>query len=492
MLMRFFLILLTTFSLTFGSFFQQGEPLAENQGVSAIQGRLKDFSVEFFPTAPYHVGDLISVRVTYNGSGEIGNREITLQLADHPGLLESRTGFSDYTQQATFLWVLDTANFQPGFLEFLFEIPGANISWRQGINLLSNPGNRNGQWTTEQMDCCTIHYITGTDAEEDLPDIKKTLEEQTQIAWSHFSNLEEIDQPESHNPLTLVLVPVVVGHGGFATDKAVLTYSRNNWAGTNFDILAHHEVVHVIDGQLNEGPRPSLLAEGLAVYLSGGHYQEGDPLARAAALQAMGMYLPIVEIVDDFYDAQHEISYMEAAALVAYMVERWGWEEYIDFYFNLTEGQHDSQIISDGLVNKFGVDLAELEADFIAALQAQEPDGVVLKDVRLTVEIYDMLRRYQSLVIPSAHFRTAWWPPIGQALENGIVGDYAYREKSPFNVIVERIFLEIYTHLESENTQAVEENLSEIEAILDSVETSNRAHSHYRLGWPLPAKPVLP
>ena len=344
----------------------------------------------------------------------------------------------------------------------------------------------------EQIDCCTIHFITGTEAEEDLQTIKNILEDQTNKAWEHFSNLDIANQPENRNPLTLVLVPIVVGHGGFATDKAVLTYSRRNWAGTDLAILAHHEVIHVIDRQLNDGPRPSLLAEGLAVYLSGGHYKEGDPMARAAALKDMGLYLSLVEIADDFYAAQHEIGYMEAAALVAYMVERWGWEEFVDFYFNLPERRRDSQIISDGLKDKFGMDLKELEADFIVALQIQEPDGAVLEDVRLTIEIYDMLRRYQSLIIPSAHFRTAWWPPIDPMLENGIVGDYAYREKSPFNVIVESIFLETYAHLEAANYQAVEDNLLEIDNILDSMESSNRANSHYDLDWRLPVAPLLP
>jgi hypothetical protein len=109
--------------------------------------------------------------------------------------------------------------------------------------------------------------------------------------------------------------------------------------------------------------------EGLAVYLSGGHYQEGDPLQRAAALLALDLYLPITEIVDDFYAAQHEIGYMQAAALVAYLDQLWGWETFIDFYFNLPEGPSDAAIISGALETRFGLSLAELEANLIAYLQ---------------------------------------------------------------------------------------------------------------------------
>jgi hypothetical protein len=138
------------------------------------------------------------------------------------------------------------------------------------------------------------------------------------------------------------------------------------------------------------------------------------------------------------------------------------------------------------------MDLGELEADFIFALKNYSPDEVVLDDVRLTIKIYDMLRRYQTLVIPSAHFRTAWWPPIDEVLENGIVGDYAYREKSPFNVILESIFLEMHTQHQAKNYQAAEKSLLEIKIILDSIDANQDEFSHYELGWSLPLPSLLP
>jgi hypothetical protein len=50
------------------------QPLQTTQAV--------DFQVEFFPTAPYHIGDTLSARVTYTGLNEVGGVEITLALAD--------------------------------------------------------------------------------------------------------------------------------------------------------------------------------------------------------------------------------------------------------------------------------------------------------------------------------------------------------------------------------------------------------------------------
>jgi hypothetical protein len=232
-------------------------------------------------------------------------------------------------------------------------------------------------------------------------------------------------------------------------------------------------MVHVIDRLINtEGSRPSILVEGIAVYLSGGHYREGDPLQRAAALLALDLYLPITDIVDDFYAAQHEIGYMEAAALVAYLDLLFGWETVIDFYFNLPEGPSDGAILDSALEARFGLSLAELEADMIAYLENLEPNPGVEADVRLTVQTYDMLRRYQTLVIPSAHFRTAWWPHPRQMRMQGIVGDYAYREKAPLHLIVENYLVEVHTALNRTDYASVEKYLSEIDKILTRLETT--------------------
>jgi hypothetical protein len=270
-----------------------------------------------------------------------------------------------------------------------------------------------------------------------------------------------------------------VGHGGFATDEAVLTYTHRNWTGIEFEILAHHEMVHVIDRLINtEGPRPSILVEGLAVYLSGGHYREGDHLQRAAALLSLDMYLPITDIVDDFYAAQHEIGYMQAAALVAYIDLLYGWETFIDFYFNLPEGPSDGVIINTALEARFGISLVELEDGLITYLHGLEPDLNVEADVRLTVETYDMIRRYQTLAIPSAHFQSAWWPHPRQMRMRGIVGDYAYREKAPLHVIVEQYFVELHTAMDHADYARVEIILSEINAIL------NRLESTGSMFWP--------
>jgi hypothetical protein len=453
--------------------------------------RPTDFRVEFFPVAPYHIGDVLSARVTYTGLAEIGRVEITLALADQTDQVLGTTTFSSYNRQAVFYWYFDTHETEPGFLDFRFSLPARGISWTQGVHLLPDPGNRDATWSVSHSQCCILHYLIGTDAEADLTQITEAVEERSAIALSQFAAAGIFDESPPTDPLPIVLIPVVVGHGGFATDEAVLTYNNNNWTGIEFGILAHHEMVHVIDRLVNtEGPRPAIFVEGLAVYLSGGHYREGDPLQRAAALLALDMYLPLNQIVNNFYAAQHEIGYMQAAALVAYLDQLWGWETFIDFYFNLPEGPSDAEIISAALTARFGLDLAVLEQDFITYLATIEPDPAVEADVRLTVEAYDMLRRYQTLLIPSAHFRTAWWPPVSAMREGGIVGDYGYRENNPLNVIIEHIFIEVHAAFLAKDYQGVESALDRINLILEQIENKGTNRSHYAIGWPIKRNPA--
>ena len=491
MLIRTILALITILVFTFNS----SSGVAKhsfNTLTSQITDRLgvpEDYQVEIFPVAPHYVGDILSLRITYRGSQEIGEQDINLTWSKGTESGQESASFSPYSPTAVFYWILDTSTFTPGLISFHFNVPSLQASWSMNVNLLSQPSGPINRWAKVQTRCCTIHYLTHTDAEKSLSEIQATLENETDSALSQFFPK---GMPAVHpldEPLSFVLIPIVVGHGGFAADEAVLTYSEFNWAGTNFDIVSHHEIVHVLDRRLNPGPRPALLSEGLAVYLSGGHYHKGDALQRASALVTLGMYLPISEITNNFYAAQHEISYMEAAGLVSFIIERWGWDAFIDFYFNLQDGPSQFEIISTGLEEHFSITLVEFEKEFVAYLNAINPDEAVKQDVRFTVDVYDALRRYQALAIPSANILTVWWPPIEPMREEGIVGDYAKREKSPLNVILESKFIQIHADMDTKNYEEVEQGLEEINQMLDILQSSTGAISHYQIGWPIPKLP---
>ncbi len=491
MIIRILLTLFIALGLSLGTYapvINTGSTIG-NQSIN-LQGS-EDFSVDFFPAAPYHVGDNLSARVTYSGQKDIGGMEITIALADQPEQVLDTTKFSQYSQQAVFYWLLNTQERHSGFLRFQLDIPEMDLAWHTGLNLLPPTASEPETWKRVHTNCCSIDTITGTDAEDDIAQIQQILEASTTKALAQFRSQIDPEDSPLEEPLSVALIPSLIGQGGFATDIAVITYSDRNWAGTNFSTVAHHEIVHVLDRQLNDGPRPSLFAEGLAVYFAGGHYQDGDPLQRAAALLAIDRYIPITDFVDDFYAAQHEISYMEAAGLVAYLSEIWGVEGFLDFYFKLPDADCDSESINAALEDQFGMTLAELEAEYIAYLDSLDPSPAAQADVRLTIETYDTMRRYQQIRVPSAYFRSAWWPPIDQAIELDITGDYAPREKAPVEVVIEALLLEVYPALDAGNYQRVEETLAEIQALLDLAEKHGTAFSHYTIGWPFSNPRVL-
>src|SRR5512139_3831671 len=139
--------------------------------------------------------------------------------------------------------------------------------------------------------------------------------------------------------IPIVWLPRVLGHGGFATNEIAISYLDRNYIAGDEATILHHEIIHILDSRLGGELRPTAFVEGLAVYLSGGHFKPEPILPRAAALlpatpecvswnQApppaftpvpakgcgIGAYIPLKTLLDNFYFEQHEIGYLEAAA----------------------------------------------------------------------------------------------------------------------------------------------------------------------------------
>ena len=89
-------------------------------------------------------------------------------------------------------------------------------------------------------------------------------------------------------PLVVTLMPRVLGQGGFASSEMYISFLDRNYAGNMLEMVLHHEMVHILDNRLGGEMRPTILIEGLAVYLSGGHYKLEDLIPRAAALLRYG------------------------------------------------------------------------------------------------------------------------------------------------------------------------------------------------------------
>lgn len=404
-----------------------------------------DFSVRVHPDGGLFVGDQVSFEVITPPGLNPSGQQVQVSLATRPDDVLATAEFGKFgiggRSQATLLWAWDTKGLSPGSYRLEFSLIPDGSSWQETVELLPagqvpapQPAAR---WAQASNQCCIIHYITGSQAERDLPALLQMADGQAE----HVSQRMGVSFAE---PVPVVFLARLLGHGGFTNQEISISYLDRNYAGGNQAIVLHHEMVHWLDSQLGGELRPTLFVEGLAVYLSGGHFKTEELPPRAAALVELGWYLPLIPLADRFYPAQHETGYIQAGALVQYMVERWGWEAFQRFYRDIHPdpgGGEQSVSINLALLAHFDLDFEQLEAGFLEYLSTLEVTPDTLEDVRTTVMFYDTLRDYQLLLDPSAYYLTAWLPDGVQLRERGIVADFLRRPSSPLNISLETLLV---------------------------------------------------
>jgi hypothetical protein len=413
------------------------------------------FTLRYHPDGGLYVGDQVSFEVIAPQGADMTERRTLVAVEGLPDKKFGPAEFGRYgiagRNQATLMWVWDTSSLPAGDYDIDFSIEPDGSQWTETLTLLPESalpeGQRSARWASTESDCCLIYYITGTEAQRDLPELEAMADEQAAYVADSFD-------AEFSGPVTLVFLPRVLGHGGFTSKEIYISYLDRRYTGGDIDMVLRHELVHYLDNQLGGELRPTILIEGLAVYLSGGHFKPEQLLPRAAALVELGWYQPLEALAEDFYPSQHEIGYMQAGALVEYMVERWGWQAFSRFYRDIRGGPRDSgQVdpIDEALTRHFDISFDQLEADFLTALRAQTITVQVRDDVRLTVEFYDTARRYQQVFDPSAYYMTAWLPDGKEMRERGIVADYLRHPSSPTNVVLETLLVAAYDQLRAGN-----------------------------------------
>ncbi len=455
-----------------------GSPTA-NPGVTP-----DDFRVEIHPDNGLYVGDTVSFEVIpaqpVQDAQEQGQfKEAQAWLG---GLDGTRLGQAEFQPfgiqgrlQATLLWVWNTQDLQPGNYSITFVVQPGDVTWTQAVSLQPRSAlplsEAEAHWKTARSSCCVLNYISGTAAERDLPELLSIADEQAQSA-------ADLMQVDFSSPITITLLPRVLGQGGFTTDEVAVSYLDRNYAGSQTAIVLHHEMIHALDSRLGGEFRPSLLVEGLAVYLTGGHFKIEALMPRAAALldswgnppePGLGWYIPLAALADDFYNSQHEIGYLEAGALVEYMVNTWGWQAYSDFYRDIQPptNRSSSQVIDLALQKHFNLTFAKLEGDFQAALRGQTASQAILDDVRLTVNYYNAVRRYQQMLDSSAYYATAWLLSTKDMQQRGIIADYLRHPDAPENLALETMLISVNQSLNSSAYPQGSRTLQAVNAVLD-------------------------
>ncbi len=418
--------------------------------VRSADDRLIADDVIFHPDPHLYSGDIVSLEVLAPAPPPPGweGAAVKIYLDDASGEPLAQNNISRHglagRLQATFTWVWDTRG-RVGPQTVLVEVAPNAVEGVAAtpqtlavtVDLLPAPQRPapepEAEWARVETGCCIFNYLTHTAAARDLDGIRAQAD-------AAFAYIESVLGVHREQKVVFTLASKLIGHGGFASGEITLSYLDRNPAASDLYSLFVHEGTHILDRQIAT-TKPTIMTEGLAVFVAGGHYRAEPLQQRAASLLALNRYLPLEALANGFYTAQHEIGYLEAGAFIQYLVERFGWERFRSMYANFHNAPTDAQMLDAALQAQYGQGLDALEADWLTALEALPPDPDQVDNLRLTIELYDTLRRYQHDLDPSDYFLTAWLPSGQGARERGITADFLRHPSAPENLALETMLV---------------------------------------------------
>ena len=322
----------------------------------------------------------------------------------------------------------------------------------------TRPSRETGQvWHESETDCCVLHVVTNTAAYRDLEQLRLSVQAAAEQAAARLQV-----QPEAK--VELYFIDRVIGQGGYASSYTVISYLDRNYAGGGLHEVLVHETAHILDRQF-ASDRIAFLAEGLAVWAAGGHYKQENIDQRVKALRETNLYLPLPDLINDFYDSQHEVGYLQAAGFLNYLINSYGWERVRSFYADVhpEAGQPNVMAVESSLQRHFDISLGEMETAWMAYLDAIPRSGQAVGDLLTTVRYYDLMRAYQLKYDPTAHFLKAWLPYPQELEQRQLTADVTRHPKSQLNVT-----LEVMLHAVDQAIAAGDYNKANV--ILDSLE----------------------
>ena len=433
--------------------------------------------VVFHPEPVLYSGDLVSFEVFAHDGAAIGLASFPVAVyLGEPGE-ETKIATARATPygiggrlQTTFVWAWDTAGLQgTQLLTFALDPDDEiqigdenpdNNTLVAPVDLLPSAESPQTRWLTTESECCIFNYLSNSAAERDIELIKATADN----AMSYVENKLGRQQ---QSKMVFNMIDRLLGHGGFASDTITITYIDRDYAGGGLENVFRHEAAHVLDRQ-GWGDHPTLITEGLAAYVAGGHFKEEPFEPRMIGVLALNQSIPLTELADNFYPSQHEIGYLEGAAFIDYLVATYGWERFVILLGAFQPANTQSAMLDGGLRLVYEKSLAEMEAEWLAYLRARPVDPRWQADIADTVAFYDTVRRYQEAYDPSAHFLNAWIPDIQRAVSENITADYNRHPSTLENIALETMLIEADRQLEAGNYNSTERYLAAVNAVLDA------------------------
>ncbi|MEJ5310464.1 MAG: hypothetical protein WHX52_11875 [Anaerolineae bacterium] len=432
-------------------------------------------SVRFFPW-PLYPGDWVSVavdpRVPLDAAGPM-----TLTWTVDDEILTAPVGPDglDARLQARFYWawqVPETTSPIP--LTFTLILPPDAFDPNLADNtLVVSVAPRSVEafhapepaatWAAVEQGGVRLHYLTGTAAERDL----ETIAAEVTAAYAEVS--ARFGFGAEGDLLDIYLLDRVIGQGGYASwDWVAITYTDRQYSPVNLGMVLRHELTHRLDAALGCHAAPPVVREGLAVYVSGGHYWPGSPVQDAAALRASALDIPLSHLADDFYTHQHEISYREAGAFISYLVDHYGWEGLETFCRAMLEGEWEnaSAQLSEGLRAVGEADWQTFEQTWEAWLDAQPVSPKTQKLLAVELRLMETLRAYQLAYDPGAHFLEGilFSPQDGERWH--ITADFVRRPRETEPVALELLLVMAQEAIDAGMVEAAERPLAAVEGVL--------------------------
>jgi hypothetical protein len=148
-------------------------------------------------------------------------------------------------------------------------------------------------------------------------------------------------------------------------------------------------------------------------------------------------------LIDNFYPSQHEAAYVEAAAFIDFLVDRFGADQFTRFLIGLRRqlDESDSALIDRGLRASFGQGLDELETEWQTWLRDRQPSEADRSAMLGSIEFYNTVRHYEQRLDPSAYYLSLWAPDIQAAETRGLVADYQRHPDRPENIALETMLI---------------------------------------------------
>jgi len=432
--------------------------------------------VRFEPDPQLYSGDIASIVVLGKGAAPAWQGARARVFVNGPSSpVLSQADFAPYglgnQWQATFTWAWDTRG-RLGQQTIYVEVdPPAEKGTQPVSQTLAVPvtilpasarpaPEAEAQWASAESDCCVFHYLTNTAAARDIDTIRSTAD----AALAHDEAVLGVKRKDK---ITFTLLSRLLGNGGFTANEVSISYVDRNAAASDLYTIFAHEGTHVLDHQIAR-TRPTFMTEGLAVYVAGGHFKTEPLAARAAALLALKRYIPLADLADNFYNSQHEIGYLEAGAFIQYLVDQYGWPSFRVMYGSFNSAPSEARMLDAGLKAQYGKGLGDLEAEWLATLKALPPDLAQADNLRLTITLYDSMRRYQKLDDPSAYFLTAWLPDGAEARKRGVFADYIRHPNAPDNIALETMLAAAGQALNAGDNDRASALLGAVNAALDA------------------------